>query len=144
MDFIVHAGGAAGTVFSHVSAGMEFRIGWNLPTDFGTALIRPAGDTNAPSDTGDPRYQRGGQGFSFHLFGGTSGRLVFRDIFLDGNTFSDSHNVDKKLIVGDFVMGASLIYKKFKLSYAQVLRTKEFDGQASGQNFGSISLSFTY
>ena len=46
LDFIAHA--AAGNVFSHVNAGLEFRVGWNLPTDFGTALIRPAGDTNAP------------------------------------------------------------------------------------------------
>ncbi|MBT7953168.1 MAG: lipid A deacylase LpxR family protein [Gammaproteobacteria bacterium] len=144
MDFIAHAGVAAGTVFSHVSAGVEFRIGWNIPTDFGTALIRPAGDTNAPADTKDPRYSRDKQAFSFHLFGGTSGRMVFRDIFLDGNTFSDSHSTGKKLLVGDFVVGVSLIYRKFKLSYAQVLRTKEFDRQRSGQNFGSISLSYTY
>ncbi|MFT5131754.1 MAG: lipid A 3-O-deacylase [Gammaproteobacteria bacterium] len=144
LDFIAHAGAAAGTVFSHVSTGLEFRIGWNIPTDFGTALIRPAGDTNAPAGTNDPRYQSGRQGLSFHLFGGTSARLVFRDIFLDGNTFSTSHSIDKKLLVGDFVMGASLIYRKFKLSYAQVIRTKESDRQNSGQNFGSISLSFTY
>jgi lipid A 3-O-deacylase len=78
LDFIAHA--AAGTVFSHVNAGLEFRVGWNLLTDFGTALIRPAGDTNAPADTKDPRYQKGKQGLSFHMFGGTSGRLVFRDI----------------------------------------------------------------
>jgi hypothetical protein len=144
MDFIAHAGVAAGTVFSHLNAGVEFRLGWNLPTDFGTALIRPAGDTNAPADTKDSRYSRDKQSFSFHFFGGSSGRIVFRDIFLDGNTFSDSHSAGKKLLVGDFVLGASLIYKKFKLSYAQVLRTKEFDRQSSGQNFGSISLSYTY
>ncbi len=144
LDFIAHAGLAAGTVFAHVNAGLEFRIGWNLPTDFGTALIRPAGDTNAPADTKDPRYSRDIQGFSFHIFGSTSGRLVFRDIFLDGNTFSTSHSIDKKLLVGDFVVGASLIYRKFKLSYAQVLRTSEYERQASGQNFGSISLSYTY
>jgi len=52
--------------------------------------------------------------------------------------------VGKKGLVGDFVMGASLIYRKFKISYAQVLRTREFDQQSSGQNFGSISLSYTY
>ena len=66
------------------------------------------------------------------------------DFIMDGNTFSDSHSTGKKLLVGDFVVGASLIYRKFKLSYAQVLRTKEFDRQRSGQNFGSISLSYTY
>jgi lipid A 3-O-deacylase len=144
IDFIAHAGLAAGTVFSHVNAGLEFRLGWNLPTDFGTALIRPAGDINAPADTKDPRYKTRKQAFSIHLFGGTTGRMVFRDIFLDGNTYSNSHSTAKKKLVGDFVLGVSLIYRKLKLSYAQVLRTKEFDRQRSGQNFGSISLSYTY
>lgn len=143
-DFIVHGGLAAGTVFSHINAGAEFRFGWNLPRDFGTALIRPAGDTNAPADTLDPRYQQASESFSFHVFGGTNARLVLRDIFLDGNTFTDSHNIDKKLFVSSFVLGASIIYGKFKLSYAQVLRTREFDGQNSGQNFGSFSFSYTY
>lgn len=144
LDLIGHGGLAAGTVFSHLNAGLEFRIGWNLPTDFGSALIRPAGETSAPSDTSDPRYQQDRRSFSFHIFGATSGRVVLRDIFLDGNTFSDSHTIGKKTLVGDFVLGASVIYRRFKLSYAQVLRTKEYDGQRSGQNFGSISLSFTY
>ena len=144
VDVIAYGGAAAGTVFSHINAGVEFRLGWNLPTDFGSALIRPAGETNAPSDTRDSRYQKDRRAFSFHVFGATSGRVVFRDIFLDGNTFSDSHDIGKKTLVGDFVLGASLVYRRFKLSYAQVIRTREYDGQASGQNFGSISLSFTY
>lgn len=144
VDVIGYGGIAAGTVFSHLNAGLEFRLGWNLPTDFGTALIRPAGETSAPSDTRDPRYQKDRRAFSFHVFGATSGRAILRDIFLDGNTFSDSHDIGKKNLVGDFIVGASLVYRKFKLSYAQVWRTREFDGQRSGQNFGSISLSFTY
>ena len=78
------------------------------------------------------------------MFAATTGRLVLRDIFLDGNTFSDSHHVDKELLVGDFVIGASLVYRKFKFSYAQVLRTAEFEAQNSGHNFGSISISYTY
>jgi len=145
MDLITHYGGAAGTIFTYLDAGFEVRFGWNLPTDFGTALIRPAGDTNAPADTQDPRYNSSsGTVFSFHLFAATIGRLVLRDLFLEGNTFSSSHNVDKKLLVGDFVLGASLVYKKIKFSYAQVLRTREFKSQKSGHNFGSISISYTY
>ena len=144
VDTIVNAGGAVGNVFTHLNAGVEVRLGWNLPADFGTSLIRPAGDTEAPADTSDPRYAADGSGFSFHVFAATEGRVVLHDIFLDGNTFSDSHSIDKKTLVGDFVIGASIIYSRFKLSYSQVLRTKEFEGQPSGHNFGSISLSFTY
>jgi len=143
-DVITHYGGALGNVFINLNTGIEVRLGWNIPADFGTALIRPAGDTNAPADTWDPRYNNEGKGFSFHLFGAATGRLVIRDIFLDGNTFSNNHSVDKEALVGDFVIGASLIYNKFKLSYAQVLRTVEFEHQESGHNFGSISFSYTY
>ena len=143
-DAITHAGGALGNVFTYANAGLEMRFGWNLPTDFGTSMIRPGGDTNAPADTKDPRYRETGHGFSLHAFGAATGRLVFRDIFLDGNTFTDSHSVDKEFLVGDFILGASLIIDSVKLSYAQVLRTREFEGQDSGHNFGSISISYTY
>ncbi len=143
-DAIVHSGGAVGNVFTHLTTGAEVRIGWNLPTDFGSALIRPAGNTNAPTDANDPRYQYGKSALSFYLFTAANGRWVLRDIFLDGNTFSDSHSVDKKSLVGEVIVGASFVLKNVKLSYAQVFRSKEFDGQASGQSFGSVSISYTY
>jgi len=143
VDAIGYAGGALGTAFTYAGAGLETRLGWNLPADFGSALIRPAGETNAPADTADPRYAAAG-GWSFHVFAAATGRVVARDIFLDGNTFSDSHNVDKESVVGDLVVGASAIWGRFKLSYAQAWRTPEFEGQDGSQQFGSVSLSFTY
>ena len=51
--------------------------GWKLPTDFGTALIRPGGDTNAPADTSDIRYIDDYSTISAHLFIATTGRLLF-------------------------------------------------------------------
>lgn len=143
-DTIAHIGGAAGNVFTHLNSGAEFRLGWNIPTDFGSALIRPAGNTNAPTDASDPRYQSGKNAFSFYFFTAANGRWVLRDIFLDGNTFSDSHDVDKKSLVGEIIVGSSIVMQNFKISYAQVFRSKEFNLQRSGQSFGSISLSYTY
>lgn len=143
-DTIMHGGVALGNVFTHLNTGAEFRFGWNIPTDFGSALIRPAGNTNAPTDATDPRYQHGKNALSFYIFAAANGRWVLRDIFLDGNTFEDSHSIDKKSLVGEFVLGSSVVIKNFKISYAQVFRSKEFKGQANGQSFGSISLSYTY
>ena len=143
-DTIIHGGVALGNVFTNLTSGAEFRFGWNIPTDFGSALIRPAGNTNAPTDATDPRYQQGKNALSFYVFAATNGRWVLRDIFLDGNTFSDSHSVDKKSLVGEFVLGSSFVIKNIKLSYAQVFRSKEYKGQSNGQSFGSISLSYTY
>lgn len=50
----------------------------------------------------------------------------------------------KKLFVSDFVIGAAVVYRKFKLSYAHVIRTSEFNLAPKGHDFGSISLSYTY
>jgi len=142
-DAIVHAGGALGNVYTNLNGGIELRAGWNLPTDFGTALIRPGGDTNAPADTQDVRYSTDLNAYSAHIFIATSGRMVLRDIFLDGNTFRDSQSVNKKLFVGDLVIGASFVRRKFKISYAHVLRSNEFKHQPGGLGFGSISISCT-
>jgi hypothetical protein len=139
-DLITHAGLAAGTVMDYGAAGAELRFGWNLPLDFGTSLIRPGGDANAPSTVSGADGR--GRGFGAYGFAALAGRLVGRNIFLDGNTFEDSHSVDKKIPVGDLILGGSVIYDGVKLSYCQVFRTREFDGQKRRFNFGSISVSF--
>lgn len=142
-DVITHAGGALGNVFTYLNAGGEARLGWNLPGDYGTSIIRPGGDTNAPTSVNDPRLTSR-EAIGFYVFGGISGRLVLRDIFLDGNTFSDSHSVDKEYLVGDAVLGASITLHSWKLSYSQALRSREFEGQKATHNFGSVSLSYTF
>jgi hypothetical protein len=73
-----------------------------------------------------------------------NGRAVLRDIFLDGNTFADSHSVDKKYFVADLAGGVAIYFEQFKLTWTQVLRTKEFDGQPDDHEFGSLSLTFFY
>ena len=50
-------------------------------------------------------YFRRKKGFNWYLFAGLEGRAVFRNIFLDGNTFTDSHSVDSKHFVGDIQAG---------------------------------------
>ena len=142
-DAITYLGGTLGNVYTYANAGVEARLGWNIPTDFGTSLIRPAGDTNGPMGGQDVRLSEN-HGFSLNIFVSVDGRAVLRDIFLDGNTFTESHSVEKKHCVADIAAGISLIIHRFKLSYAQVLRTKEFKGQQDNHSFGSITLSFSY
>jgi len=143
IDTITHLGGAVGNVSIYANAGVEARLGWNVPVDFGTSLIRPAGDTSAPAGLGDPRIP-GGIPYGIYLFGSVDGRAVARDIFLDGNTFTDSHSVDRKNFVADISAGISFIFYQFKLSYAQVMRTKEFREQEKEHRFGSVTLSLSY
>jgi lipid A 3-O-deacylase len=142
-DVIPHFGAALGNVYTFLNAGAEIRLGWNLPSDFGSSTIRPAGDAHAPYNQNDPRFfKRKTPGFYF--FAGTDGRWVIRNIFLDGNTFTDSHSVEKEDFVADFSIGASLLVKQLKITYAYVQRTKEFKQQNAKQAFGSLTFSFTY
>ncbi|NEK92333.1 MAG: lipid A deacylase LpxR family protein, partial [Xanthomonas euvesicatoria] len=80
---------------THLNAGGEVRFGWKLPDDFGSTPTRPAGENTAPSRLGRA------SGWSGHLFLTTDARWVLRDITLDGNTFRNSHSVDKRPFVGD-------------------------------------------
>ena len=142
-DIVSHLGAALGNVYTYANLGAEIRAGWNLPLDFGTSTIRPGGDTNDPVAKTDPRRAKD-TNFGFHFFGFTDGRLVARDIFLDGNTFSDSHSVDKENFVADVAVGAALTLGRLKISFAKVFRTREFIGQPSRHRFGSITLSYTF
>lgn len=142
-DAITHLGAALGNVYTYANGGLEVRCGWRIPADFGVSLIRPAGDTNAPLDRRDPRLAGAGL-LSAHLFGMLDSRVVLRNIFLDGNTFADSHSVDKNNYVTDLAAGVSIIIWQFKISYGQVLRSKEFKGQEKNHSFGSITVSFSY
>lgn len=141
-DVISHAGLALGNVADYVAVGGEARVGWHVPRDFGTSLIRPGGDADSPTmiDSSDARSRPLG----VYAFAAAGGRLVGRDIFLDGNSFRKSHDVSKKYAVGDLVIGGSVVYRALKLSYAQVFRSKEFDGQRISPNFGSLSLSVSF
>ncbi|MDP2204835.1 MAG: lipid A deacylase LpxR family protein [Alphaproteobacteria bacterium] len=81
---------------------------------------------------------------SWYLFGGVEGRLIGRNIFLDGNTFTDSHSVDKKYLVGDATAGVALTYGRTRLSYALIYRTREFDDQDKGDIFGTVTLGVRF
>lgn len=131
-DIITNAGGSLGNVSTYLNAGMEVRLGWNIPKSFGISLIRPAGSTRLMVD--GP--------FSLFLFGANNNRFVMRDIFLDGNTLSHSHSVERRDWVSDFGAGVGIGYGKVMVTLTQVLRTKEFSGQKANHSFGSITVSF--
>jgi len=72
------------------------------------------------------------------------GRALATNIFLDGNTFADSHSVDKKYFVGDVHAGLVLVIYRVRLAFSQVFRSSEFNGQKELSEFGSINLSVTW
>lgn len=142
-DLIPHGGFSLGNVQTYANLGATFRLGVNLPSDFGVALARGGSIGAAPSDDFDPRVN--GRNFSLFVFGGAEGRAVARDIFLDGNTWKDGPSVDKEVLVADIMAGFGIIAGRWQLTGAFVHRTKEFETQPDPwSRFGSVTLSVAF
>jgi hypothetical protein len=136
LDATPHVGVNLGNVNTDASAGMTFRLGYDLPSDYGPPRIRPS---LPGSDFFVPTQDLGG-----YLFAGFDGRAVARNIFLDGNTFRDSHSVEKEPIVGSLQAGIAITCGDARLSYTHVFMTKEFETQDEASQFGAVTLSMRF
>ena len=63
------------------------------------------------------------------------------NIFLDGNTYRSSRNVESELLVADLSTGIALTWGRYRISYTQVIRTPEFVGQEEPSTFGALALA---
>ena len=143
-DIIPHLGIQLGNIAVSAKAGVELRLGWSIPRDFGNCPIRSACEASVAMDAQQNMGPGGNGNFGFHLFTAVEGRSVLRNIFLDGNTFEDSHHVDKEIYVADLMGGIAVNYGRFKASYAMVFRTPEFKQRRDQHVFGTINISYTY
>ncbi|MEM6505405.1 MAG: lipid A deacylase LpxR family protein [Planctomycetota bacterium] len=143
MQVIPQAGFALGTVYRYGEAAMTFRIGHQLPDDFGPGRIN-----DLQSVTGDP-YKH--VGWSWYAFGRLGGRLVEHDLFLDGSDFESSPvTVDSEPLVGEVQAGLAVSYRpninhRFDLSWGVTFSTDTFDapGATGTESYGTFVLSWT-
>ena len=133
-DFLPHAGLSLGNIFTYANIGAQVRLGWRLPADFGTNLIRASGDSNS--------LRR--PPWSVFGFGAVDGRVVFHDVTIEGNTFRSSAGVKREVWVGDLIGGLAVGTERWQITYAQAARSAEFKGQPKAAVFGSISVTFFY
>jgi hypothetical protein len=143
-DVIPHAGCAVGNAFTAVNGGGQVRLGWQLPSDFGTLPIRPGSDTSAPIDDTDPRCSPETPRFGIHGFASADAYACLLDITLDGNNFRSSDKVDKCPLRAHIAGGIALVAGRFKATYAYVYRTKEYTTQKGRQKYGAITVSYSF
>jgi len=125
-DIIPGFGGSAGNVATSLNLDSVIRAGYGIPNEFEVPLH--------PTPTK----------FGAYLFTGVEGRYVARDLFLDGNTFRAGPHVDKKPWVGDWRAGVTMVVKNVELTAAVTYRSKEFNGQTSGDSFGTAMLTIKF
>ncbi len=142
-DLIPHMGFRIGNIQIYANAGAEIRYGWNLPRDFGSCPIRAGCATNSAFTTTPPaNFSSGLNGW--HIFAAVDGRAIAHDIFLDGNSFRDSHSVDREVFVADLMTGLVVDFGNLRTTYSYVLRTKQFATDRHDHLFGSLTFSWTY
>lgn len=142
-DLIPHLGFRVGNIQTYLNAGAEIRYGWNLPRDFGSCPIRAGCSSNSAfNDT--PAVVPGRLLTGWHIFTAVNGRIVARDIFLDGNTFRDSHSVDREVLVGELIAGLAMDFGRIRTTYSYVMRTKQFEIEDKNHLFGSLTVTWAY
>lgn len=117
-DFIPRMGASLGNVMTQAGAGGAVRFGYNLPRDFG-----PPGLIHGSQPLSSLGSRPKGD-FSAYAFFTADGRFVAHNIFLDGNTFRDSHSVDKKHWVADLTVGVALNLRPFYIGLHQCVADK--------------------
>ena len=136
--FAPHAGLTLGNVYTYVNAGFIIDLTpANLRWQTQPVRVRPAIPGSGYFEYTD--------GHGWMAFLGYDARLMARNIFLDGNTWKDSHRVDKRPFVHDIALGAAYNHKNYRISYTVNWRSREFEGPlANSSSFGAVGISYRF
>lgn len=137
VDGYYEFGGSLGTLRTAAYFGGLVRAGWNLPATYSVPRLQLASYSNLYFNN-RPHEPHG---FRAYFLGGARGSLVLHDATLDGSLFQDwRHAVGSRPLVGELVFGFGMGLGEFELIYSRVLRSDEFDGQNTNQEYGSMQV----
>lgn len=121
-----------GNLRSYVQAGVIFRVGQGLDSDFGVSRIQPGmSGTDAYNPT---------RPFAWYVFGGVDGQAVGIDATLPGG-----NRVGPRWDVGELELGAAIMLRGVRVTYTQTWQTQTFRTARSGLfNFGSLAASVRF
>ena len=122
LHLIPQINASAGNVATFIGGGGAARFGYNVPNEFEVP--------NGPTENR----------FAAYLFSGIEGRWVAHNLFLDGNTFRDSHSVDRKPFVGELRVGLGLAFKQVEIVLGHTFLTHEFEQQTTDDSFSFATL----
>jgi len=153
-DSIRTLGLRLGNIETSTTLGIEGRIGWNLPNDFGSYPIRPGAENRPPSAASIHSKADGANNAAtkprpgVHVFGMLETKLVAHDFSLDGNLFRSSHSVTRRPWIAQAAVGISvhglLAGHGARLAVMRVYRSREFEEQQTNQTYGSVALSIEF
>jgi hypothetical protein len=141
-SFIPFVEADLGNIATKATAGISIRFGWNVPKDFGISTVDAGGEVGVLVEDEHRYSQMKDWSFSFNLHG--YGSAIAHDIFLDGNTFKDSHSVDKENFVVYVGAGFSARYKNLMVDFIQTKSTPKFKLEENPHTVGTLIISWLY
>lgn len=136
-QFGVELGNASTKVYTSAL----FRWGKNVPKDYGAYVIDNTNYSNIPLNT---KQNGENKKWRYYLNVAFKANLIAQNIFLDGNTFQESHSVEKNIFLVDVMYGLSFAYERFSIDYIRRHSTKEFKSQDGFNSYGSLLFSYSY
>ena len=138
VELIPMSGTFLGNYLIQAETDIQCRIGYHLPNDFGTTVLRGIGYLPFPQD--DTAHHTWG----IYAFAGGGANLVARNLVLDGNTFANSRSVDKRFFLPMAEAGTSIWMRRFQVSLSYVMLGNEYYGQQKRENYCSGLFSYFY
>lgn len=152
-DLIRSAGVRIGNIETSANLGVEVRIGWDIPNDFGSFTIRPGTDSRPPDvlpvrNNATENSKSNSPHFGFHLFTIIDLKLTAYSFSIDGNLSQSSHRVTREPVVafGAFGLSFPTIIKKrgYNLAIMQVYQSSDFKEQSAHHSYRSVALSIEF
>jgi len=131
-----------GNIAIRTTLGTSARFGYNIPKDFGLSSIDIGADPGIASYNNYLKKSRNRLCYSLNL--NLAGSYVIRDIFLDGNTFSKSHSVEKEPFVYYYGVGLSFRYGDIALDIMHTYNSKKYKLENHGHGVDTLTLSWFY
>jgi len=141
-DLIPFVSGELGTLSVKASTGGTWRVGHNIPHDFGSSNMDEYGENGIPT-TSELSYRHESKWHYYFNFG-AGASLVLYDVFLDAELNDGSQSVDKYYLRGFGNYGATFGYGHFEVTYIRTHYTKEFKTQNLLSNYGSLLFVYTF
>lgn len=136
-DMTPYFGGGLGNVMINAHVGGLVRFGTRLPDDFGPVRASSIDGDSFLSPKPNPSALP-----SLYVFASARALLTARNIFLDGNTFHESHHVKKYPLGTETEFGVGSQWKKWSLIWRFVTRSPEFEEKSQFNSFASMSLTY--
>lgn len=133
-DFLTGIDGGIGNLRSDLSTGVAIRFGQQLRKNFLSASVFPVQKFNGLNNSA----------YGWYLFANASATYVANDIFMNGNTFEDSHSVDLIHPQGAISLGFMANIYDFSILYTILYLSDEYQNQRKSSRFGSLVLTYHF